>query len=798
MISKIEEKSKTSFSFKLIAVIVLICAFLIAVMFCVVSLSVSDGYKEAARDGAMQGLETVSLAADNYFGQKMGITEAVASSEKVSSLLVSEDSRDSDDILRAVCSAAAGNDSYTASVWIIRDSDGKYISSAGEGVCSPSEMPWYNNMIIGTSKHCYVSSEGIGFDESCITIVYPVSYRQTVVGYAGMDIKFSVFSDYFGSFDFPMNGELIITDSSDEVIFAKENGASKLSDSEHFYCARAAEINTSLNIYMAVGFDDVKKQTGKVIFANAVLLASFISVLLAALIITVKRETRSLPAIKKALYEISAGNYNLRINDETQNEIGDIARTIDSLSENIQKKNAVIDDYESLDSLTGVKNRIRLYECIEDLIAAKSDSDSRFGVVFFDIDNFRWINETLGHKFGDEVLVDFAEKLKSCFGRVFRFSSDTFTVIIETENDRKEIIDAVKNFSSLLDNPVRVLTSDLYIKCSEGAALFPSDGTSSDALLCSAEIALARAKEKGKNRLSFFNYTLQNKVTDKAAISQLLTHALDKGELYLHYQPIVSTADNTLHGFEMLVRWESEDLGYVPPSKFVQIAEETGEIVRIGMWIFETGCRFLKQLNEYNKDIIMSINVSAVQLKSHDFLENIRRVLDITQVNPANVQVELTETVIVDFEGKAESYINEMHDLGFGIALDDFGTGYSSLNYLKNFPISCLKVDKSFVDNIAGHGKDYKITDSIIELVHKMGIKTVAEGVETMAQYRSIINLKCDYIQGFLMSKPMDEASALEFVQMYDEMYKPDRNKLISTANALAKEKKQQKAASEK
>ncbi len=793
MISKFEEKSKTSFSFKLIAVIVLICAFLIAVMFCIVSLSVSDGYKEAAREGAMQGLETVSLAADNYFTQKMGIIEAAASSEKVSSLLVSADSKDSDDTLRAVCSAAAGNDGFTASVWIIRDSDGKYISSAGDGVCSPSEMPWRNNIAVGTNKHCYVSSEGIGFDESCITIVYPVYYRQTLVGYAGTDIKYSVFSDYFGSFGFPMNGELIITDSSDEVIFSGENGASKLNDNEHFFCARAAEPNTSLNLYMAVGFDDVKKQSGKVIFANAVLLASLIAVLLTVLIITVKRETRSLPAIKKAIYEISAGNYNLRINDESLNEIGDVARAIDSLSESIQKKNAVINDYESLDSLTGVKNRIRLYECIEDLIAARSDSDSRFGVVFFDIDNFRWINETLGHKFGDEVLVDFAEKLKTCFGRVFRFNSDTFAVVIETEDGRKEITDAVKRFSSLLENPVRVLTSDLYIKCSEGAALFPDDGKSSDALLCGAEIALARSKEKGKNRLSFFNYTLQNKVTDKAAISQFLTHALDKGELYLHYQPIVSTADNTLHGFEMLVRWESEDLGYVPPSKFVQIAEETGEIVRIGMWVFETGCRFLKQLNEYNKDIIMSINVSAVQLKSQDFLENIRRVLDITQVNPANVQVELTETVIVDSEGKAESYINEMRELGFGIALDDFGTGYSSLNYLKNFPISCLKVDKSFVDNIAGHGKDYKITDSIVDLVHKMGIKTVAEGVETMAQYRSIINLKCDYIQGFLMSKPMDEASALEFVKMYDEMYKPDSNKLISAANALAEEKKQQK-----
>ena len=465
------------------------------------------------------------------------------------------------------------------------------------------------------------------------------------------------------------------------------------------------------------------------------------------------------------------------------------ARSVDDMAQSLQYKNAIIDDYVNLDTLTGLKNRVKMYEAIDDLIVSRDYSQPQFALAFIDIDNFRWINETLGHKYGDEVLKVFAQRLKSVYSRIYRFSSDMFVALIEIKDDSSIVDRLSQEMSAQLVKPVEVYTSKLYVKCSEGVAIYPDDAQTPDALLRNADIALSRAKERGKNRLSYYSTALRKMVINKAAIAQNLTKALEKGEFYLNYQPIISTADNSIHGFEVLLRWESEELGYVPPSHFVQIAEETGDIVNIGAWIFETGCRFLKRVNEYNKDIIMSINVSPIQMRKHDYMEHVRRVLDITKVNTANVQVEITESSLIDFMERGDNVIKEINSLGIALALDDFGTGYSSLNYLKNFPIKCLKVDKSFVDEIDRRGKDYAITGSIVDMVHGLGIKTVAEGVETIAQYNSIVNMKCDYIQGFLMSKPMDEEAALEFVKMYDIMHKPDREQLEKTEKTLAEER---------
>lgn len=797
MFKKIENKLNSNFSFKLITTLALICIIVIAIMFVTVCLYLQSKYKRVATECAGEGLSLACSAAENYFSSKSDIIKTISENSYIQKILDETSDISSDSVAQAVVNTAKNDDEAISSVWIIRDNDNTYISSEGSGTYNPGDSQWYSNILIGSNKRFYFCRRGIDTTDSCITVVYPIYSAGEISGYAGMDIKYTGFKSYFDLFEFPYDGELIICDSSDRVIYSKNGDAESriFNNTEKFFVSKTKDTDTELTICMAIKYAMVKAQVKDEARLILSLYFIFLVIMIIAIIVTVKHECRSLPTISQIVTEMTAGNYNFRINDTSNNEIGAISQALDNLSEELQKKNAVIDDYLNLDGLTGAKNRVKLYESIDDMIISRDETRPGFAVVFFDIDNFRWINETLGHKYGDDVLKEFTSRLIECFGKVYRFSSDSFVILVEIKDSTAPVEEAVRRFNRYLDAPIKVLTSKLYIKCSEGAAIYPSDGQTSDALLSNAEIALSRSKERGKNRLSFFSYSLQNKISNKAAISQLLTHALDKGELYMNYQPIVSTTDRTLHGFEMLARWESEVLGFVPPYEFVRIAEETGEIIKIGMWIFETGCRFLSQLNKYNPEVIMSINVSAVQLKNSDFIDDVKRVVEITRVNPKNIQVEITETVLVDSDDRSEEFINEMHNMGFSIALDDFGTGYASLNYLKNFPINCLKVDKSFVDDIAHHGKDYKITDSIIDLVHGMGIKTVAEGVETMAQYKSIINLKCDYIQGFLMSKPMDEESALEFVKMYDEMYKPDNNKLISTANALAREKmKREKA----
>lgn len=787
---------KRNFSAKLTAVLI-IFSILILLLFAGVRYFMSIVSADyLVNKSAVTGLENAENIAENFIRSRIADARSIAGEESVRAW-IEEGGSSEESSLAALCRSLTAGSSIDR-VWFVREDGGEYISTDGTGFLRLNTQSWHKSFLVdGGDAYLIIADNGIGGTDKSAAVIAAVKENDRLLGYVIEEMSFQSVRDYFNEFSLSLGCSIIITDNDGNVLcspYDDETALRIIGDTENYCTKLSIEKTTGWSIYAAVEYSSMKAFREKTFGEDMLLLLGLLVIMIIVILNAVRHECRNIPQISRSIAEISAGNYNFRINAATDNEIGLIAQSVDNLAGELQRKNAIIDEYVNLDTLTGAKNRVKLYEAIDDLILGRDSERPRFAIVFIDIDNFRWINETLGHKYGDEVLKEFSSRLKTVFGRVYRFNSDMFAILCEVNETTDELEGKIAGLHALLEAPVSALISEFYIRCSEGAAIYPEDGQTPSALLRSAEIALSRSKERGKNRLSYYSRSLHKKITNKAAISQLLTHALDNGELYLNYQPIVSTVDRSIHGFEVLIRWESEDLGYVPPSQFVQIAEETGEIVKIGMWIFETGCRFLKQINEYNKDIIMSINVSPVQLKSRDFMDNIRRVLKITNVDPRNIQVEITETSLVDFADGSTGFINEMRELGFGIALDDFGTGYSSLNYLKSFPISCLKVDKSFVDNIAGNGTDYKITDSIIDLVHGMNIKTVAEGVETIAQYKSIVKLKCDYIQGFLMSKPMDEESALEFVKLYDTMYKPDNSKLIRTERELAAEREKKLA----
>ena len=520
-----------------------------------------------------------------------------------------------------------------------------------------------------------------------------------------------------------------------------------------------------------------------------IILACLFVLELIATLNVIRHEAKDIPEISNSIAEISAGNYNFRINSSSENEIGLIAKSVDDLAQTLQDKNAVINDYMTLDPTTGLQNRYKLYEYIEDLIVSRDESRKRFALLFIDIDNFKWITETLGHRQGDEFLKIFGQRLKKVVSRVFRFSGDEFVILADLNDDFGIIDELIINLRNEFIEPIEILNDKLYVQFSVGISIYPDDDTNPDMLLRDADIAMSRAKEKGKGRTSYYNAALHQTVLSKATIAQKLNKALENNEMFLNFQPIISVQNGDIHGFEVLVRWESEELGSVPPFTFVQIAEETGAIVEIGTWIFETGCRFLKRMNEINPDIIMSINVSPVQLKKKDFLDKVRRTINVFQVNPANIQVEITETSLVEFIDGNNDTIQKLADMGIALALDDFGTGYSSFGYLKDMPIKTLKVDKSFVDEKCSKHKDYQITGSIIDMVKNLGIKTVVEGVESIEQYNILAEMKCDYIQGFLMSKPLNASDAMEFVETYEELHKPSRRSLEENSNKLAAER---------
>lgn len=707
-------------------------------------------------------------------------------------------------------------------IWCVSASDGTAISSSGfSDEIFPYDYQWFINAEAdgSLSPRIYsINEDNKSFlsENTQILIVIPVVENDEFAGCVGAELSAEALADALDSSFFSDGTYAAVLDSNGSIICISNNGEgfnSIFSDPDktaeilasYSESGNVAEFKSGRTTSYILGrpaglgwrtvviFDGriADGNFNKMYFQQIIILACLFVLELIATLNVIRHEAKDIPEISSSIAEISAGNYNFRINSDSRNEIGLIAKSVDNLAQTLQDKNAVIEDYRNLDPTTGLQNRYKMYEYIDDLAVSRDETRKRFALLFIDIDNFKWITETLGHRQGDEFLKICGQRLKSVVNRVFRFSGDEFVVLTEFNDDYGIVDEMITNLRAEFREPIEILNDKLYAQFSVGISVYPDDDTNPDMLLRDADIALSRAKEKGKGRTAYYNASLHQKILNKTIIAQKLNSALENNEMFLNFQPIISVKNGDIHGFEVLVRWESEELGFVPPFTFVQIAEETGAIIDIGTWIFETACRYLRKMNEYNKDIIMSINVSAVQLKKSDFLEKVARTIDVFGVNPANIQVEITETCLVDFMDakNGSNIIQEIADMGIAIALDDFGTGYSSFGYLKDMPVKCLKVDKSFVDEISHKHKDYQITGSIIDMVKNLGISTVVEGVETIEQYNILSEMKCDYIQGFLMSKPLSAKDALEFVMQYDELHKPSRQSLEENSNKLAAER---------
>ncbi len=729
-------------------------------------------------------------------------------------------------------SRIVSDNSDIVSAWIISEQNGRLTGSSGNVAEADSyglsDIKWYQDYISGKANssalHCTNVSESIIVpdEQEIVTLIAPVKSGDNVFCFCGIEVRaesvFSVLSKYtFNTGSYP------IVASDSEVIYApSENGFSEkfsLSDpslmniisrrnsSYNSFDSYVSESDETVYYYFETGsltswniivLFDSSEINGNIYttFMQQLIVLGCLAVLMFIIGLNILRnESHRIRDIHVCTEEIAAGNLNYRIPKTGKSETGQIAENINKIAEMFQAKNAIISNFNSTDTLTGLSNRIKLYEYMEDIIRTREEGRSRFAVMFVDIDNFKWLNETLGHNFGDAVLSTFASVLKEQTQHdcsAFRFSGDEFIIIKEFDTDYSAVYDVIERLHKCFNSPLEVLNDKIYIKFSVGVSIYPEDDLTPDLLLRNAEMALHRAKESGKDRVAFYTNSHKNQSSfSKAVIARSLNEALRNGELFLHYQPIVSTKTGDIHGFEVLLRWISPEFGVVPPTEFINVAEESGAIVQIGTWIFENACRTLKQINEtLNPDVIMSINVSPVQLRRDNYIEHVKRVIDITQVNPKNIQLEITESTLIDFTDSKTTVIEEINDMGIALALDDFGTGYSSLNYLKNFPIKCLKIDKSFIDEINNNKRDYAITDSIIDLVHNLGIHTVAEGIETVGQYDFLTDMNCDYIQGFLMSKPLGEADAIEFVEKYDALHKPDKLRLKENEKKLADERK--------
>jgi diguanylate cyclase (GGDEF)-like protein/PAS domain S-box-containing protein len=421
------------------------------------------------------------------------------------------------------------------------------------------------------------------------------------------------------------------------------------------------------------------------------------------------------------------------------------------------------------DALTDLPNRSLFNARFSHALKRSSSTNNLVAVLFLDLDHFKNINDTLGHDVGDYLLIKVTERIKNCLrssDTLARLGGDEFIILLEDITDKQIVKVATKLCESFI-LPFYLNSRDVFITTSIGISIYPTDGTDMKILLKNADMAIYRAKEKGRNTFEFYTPEMNEKILKKLNIETNLRNAMDKKELFLNYQPVIDVHTHKIISLETLLRWQHSHLGLISPAEFIPVAEEIGLIVAIGEWVLRQACLQIIAWQEagiFPDGMRLSVNLSARQFKERNLVKMISNILTETGLSGECLTLELTESLImhdIDYNIKV---INSLKEMGIAISLDDFGTGYSSLNYLRRFPIDIVKIDQSFVRDIIKNADDASIVTAIIAMAHSLKMKVVAEGVETAGQYALLKERGCDEIQGYFISKALSAVKLVEFL----------------------------------
>ena len=442
-------------------------------------------------------------------------------------------------------------------------------------------------------------------------------------------------------------------------------------------------------------------------------------------------------------------------------------------STNITKRKAAEERAEWLatrDSLTGLPNRVLLHDRLEQGIVNAARHHTGFAFMFIDLDRFKTINDSLGHHVGDELLKAVARRLTECVrasDTVARLGGDEFAVILENlrDTDDEGAQQVAEKMIAAMAAPLQIENQPLSTSCSIGISLYPFDGRDSATLMKNADVAMYYAKEKGRNNYQFFSADMNARAQERLSVENYLRLALRRSELVLHYQPRMSVASNGLVGVEALIRWQHPRRGLLGPDKFIDVAEDSGLIVGIGEWVLQTACTQLRDWQKIRPGLRLSVNLSVGQVGDGQRLVHaVEQAVGRAGIRPATLELELTESHLMQNIAEKAALLNRLGDFGVGLAIDDFGTGYSSLSYLKKLPVDAIKIDHSFVRDIEEDPNDEAIIRAILAMAHSLRLAVVAEGVETEAQLAALRQLGCDEYQGFLESPALP---AGEFEERY-------------------------------
>lgn len=647
-----------------------------------------------------------------------------------------------------------------------------------------------------------------------IDVVSPIIIKSQIVGL----IRANITSRYFGSF-IPEDGSAFIMTNDGGYLFTSSGltGQREL-ETQAFNCLNGADnakdyghlkASSFKNIYGFCKLSDSNwlyliKQQGtqyQQILATLPITMSVTLIIILMIAIWVSRilsakYTEPIFTLRDNMTDASSGNLDVKCDVASDDEFGDLSRMFNSMmdiisnnykelsaskaalevSEQELKKNyAHIEQLAYHDGLTGLYNRVAFMKYAYDIFHDASVGASKHAIFFIDLDNFKNINDTLGHDYGDLLLKDVSDRMLSCIASddiLARNGGDEFLIL----KNRFDTVDDLENFASQLVNIVHhpfILNDETaVVSMSVGIAVFPNNGLTVSELIKNADIAMYNAKNSGKNSYRFFDSYMEDDVNRKNDLADILSHVIDKNEIYLQYQPQVNVESGQVTGYEALMRIESELVGFISPAEFIPIAEETGIINILGEWALIEACNFNQVLIKSGfGPLRVSVNVSTTQLKDDHLIDIIKSIPEKTGMDLKHLEIEITESVLMNSFEHNLKLINQMKELGCSIALDDFGTGYSSFNYLTQIPIDTLKIDKSFIDGICSNEKDRCIADSIIDLAHKMDISVVAEGVEDNEQLQILQNQFCDTLQGYLFSKPLNSTDFIELLSKHKTLH---------------------------
>ncbi len=650
------------------------------------------------------------------------------------------------------------------------------------------------------------------------------SHTGQIYGYIISTINISYFEKYLNSITIGDSGFCILLDGSGKVIYHPDAsrigapiGSEKLSSLVNAYNRGGLTSDGSFE-YSNEGVDQiygysilpelnwvllVKQNLSDIQSVTSIVLMVLMevcAVLLVAVTLSANHLARivSSPiiALRDAMRTAAEGTLTVQSNIKGNNELAELSKNFNKMlhilkvnyedlssmhEELLSNEELLRSNYDHIeflayhDTLTNLPNKLAFLEYMNSTLLNSNANEKIHAVYFVDLDNFKTVNDTLGHEYGDELLVKTAELLtaiKGDNGMLARAGGDEFLLFREDILSREEAVEFASRIIEGFRSPLRLDEETVYISMSIGISIYPENGLSPRTLIKNADIAMYKSKDTGKNKFTLFDTTMEEELNRNTQITDILRSSIENREIYLQYQPLVELDSNAIIGFEALMRIRNDRLGQLKPSEFIPIAEESGMIIELSAWLIREACHFNKRLMDLGfKPRPVSVNISSVQINRPGFINMLSEILEETQLPPMYLELEITESTLVSSLVDATMLLNSLQELGVKISLDDFGTGYSSLNYLTSMPINTLKIDKSFIDSICIREKDSRIAESIIQLAHSLDIKVVAEGVESEDQLTLLRKRHCDVVQGFIYSPPLHPLELLERIKEDDMIY---------------------------